>query len=128
MKKAIMAAGALVLLYGLSGCGSSNDPEGDLQEHIKLLNETADVLDTIKDRDSAEKARGKLKELGQRDAEVLRRLTAGRNDLSDEEKQRIGQKYRAQLQAAVDRGSAAWLKANAVEGAKEVLQTARAPK
>jgi hypothetical protein len=128
MKKAIVVAGAFLLLGGLSGCRGSSDPEADLQEHINIWNETADVLNTIKDQESLEKARGKLKELGQRDTEINRRLAAAKKDLSEEAKQRFEQKYAKQLQEAVVRLNAAWLQASKVPGAKDLPQIAQAPR
>jgi len=71
---------ALVLVSSLflAGCSS---PE---EETVDVLNEIADTLATIKDKESAQAAAPKLKELGERGKELDKEVKA--DDVSDEVK------------------------------------------
>src|SRR5437016_4721185 len=123
MKKAIVAAGMFLLVFGLPGCSSTAGVEADIEKQIQLMNETTEILNTIKDSQSLEEAKPKLKSINTQLAEVSRRMTAVKENISAEEDQRLKAKFADQWKAAVPKNVEAWNAAESrVPGARKALQ------
>jgi hypothetical protein len=93
---ALLASTALAL----AGCGDTHDSL--TSDSIRTLNETADVLATVKDARSADAARPQLKKLGER----WRGLQKRAGDLKQpttEEREELQKKHRPELEAAIKR-------------------------
>ena len=71
MKKLTLGVSALAFVFLISGCGES--PDAILKDLLKLMNETADALESVKDKDSAEKAKAKLEDINKRLKDVVAR-------------------------------------------------------
>ncbi len=84
MKTAFRTA-ALFVLVMLSGCGRDSF-ESLRKQQVETLREAADTLGTIKDADSAAKAKPKLKQLGDRWRDLEKRLDATAKTPADEDK------------------------------------------
>jgi len=105
----------LVLAFLLAGTGfraeppAKDKPEKDapalvMKEMIKVMGELADVLETIKDKDSALKVKTRLVDLKKRYNAVGERARKIKFDnLPKEEKEALEKKYKADLERAVTR-------------------------
>jgi hypothetical protein len=108
----------LAVLVFASGCGDSH--ESLTKDAIAILNETADVLSTIKDPASADAAKPKLKELGQRWRDNHQRRAA-KKSIAAKELARLERQYGAQTEAATKRYLAEVLRVERVDGGEEAL-------
>jgi predicted RNase H-like nuclease (RuvC/YqgF family) len=80
----------IVLLCALSGCGRSKH-EAAVDDAIAIGNELCDILDGVKDKDSAQAAAGKIEKLGSRMKDLSERIKA-MGEPSKEEQEKIGKK------------------------------------
>jgi hypothetical protein len=97
MKQLFGAACVLIVLAGISGCGSANDSLA--KDHIKLTNELADALE--KGVDAA-----KLQEIQQRAITSSKKIEA----LPEADRKALEEKYKDELQKANARVMAAMTK------------------
>lgn len=110
MRKATLAGLALALVFGVSGCGDS--PDSVMKDTIKLMNEMADVMEGIKDKDSAEKAKPKLEALAKKMKDLEERAKKLKLDeMPKEKKEALQKKYEDDLKKAGTRFGAAMMKA-----------------
>ena len=84
MRKATLAGFALALLFSVSGCGDSL--ESVMKDTIKLMNEKAEILESIKDKDSAEKAKPKLEALNKKKKDIEERAKKQTEKLTKDKK------------------------------------------
>jgi hypothetical protein len=98
MKKAVAWAGMFVLVFSVSGCGS--DADSLMKQQIQLMNDMADAIEKG-DESKAKELESKAKEL----EEKMKAL-----NLSDEDKKKLAEKYKADLEKAMGRLMGAALK------------------
>jgi hypothetical protein len=110
---------ALALLVLASGCSDSH--ESLTKDAIAVVNETADVLATIKDSPTADAAKPKLKELGDRWRDNQQRRAAKKR-ISAKELARLERQYGAQMEAATKRYLAEVVRVRKVDGGEEALR------
>ncbi len=114
----------LPLLVGLVGCGQAggraDSPEAMAEEMLDCLNDTADLLEGIKDKASAEAAGPKIKKLNERWARLRKKFDEPQQ-LSDQKKTELSAKYPPRTEAAFNRLIQAYQKVINVPGAKEAL-------
>jgi pyruvate/2-oxoacid:ferredoxin oxidoreductase beta subunit len=72
MRAVILAGGALALVFTVCGCGDNIDSV--TREEIKLMDQKADALEKVKDRESAEKARSELEKLNEEKTDLEERM------------------------------------------------------
>jgi uncharacterized lipoprotein YehR (DUF1307 family) len=120
MRKVTLAGFALGLVFAVSGCGDSH--ESLTKDAIKLTNEMADVLESIKDKDSAEKAKPKLEKLAEKFKDLKKRMDKiGKPDKAKEEA--LEKKYKSDAEAAGKRLVTALGKAAAVPGGADAIKS-----
>jgi chromosome segregation ATPase len=100
VKKIIVLSGFLVLLCGVSGCGSSADSL--IKEEIKGMDDLADALENNAPQSKIDEISKRLKETDKK-LEDLK--------LSDEEKKKVIEQNKAELERVTKRLAAAMLKA-----------------
>ncbi|HMF12349.1 MAG TPA: hypothetical protein VKE94_08585 [Gemmataceae bacterium] len=83
MNRLIVVACGLLLILGVSGCGSNADSL--MKEQIKLMNELADALEGGADQAKIEAINTKMKENGEK-LEALK--------LSEADKKKLAEKYK----------------------------------
>jgi hypothetical protein len=110
------ACGVLLLV---TGCSDSH--ESLTRDAIAIMNETADVLATIKDSASADAAKSKLKGLGERWRDNHQRRAA-KKSIAAKELVRLEKHYGAQTEAATKRYLAEVLRVRKVDGGEEALR------
>jgi hypothetical protein len=88
VKKLIVSASVLILLCGVSGCGSNADSL--VKDQIRLTNELADALE--------KKDEAKIKDLTQKLEDTGKKLDA--LNLSHDEKKKLAERYKDDLQKA----------------------------
>ena len=115
----------LPLLLGFLGCsqppsGTADSPEAMAEEMLDCLNDTADLLEGIKDKTSAEAAGPKIDKLNERWARLRKKFDQP-PELSDEKKMELSAKYPPRTQAALERLIRAYEKILTIPGAKEAL-------
>jgi hypothetical protein len=120
MKKLVMVGGALLLLCGVSGCGSDSHDKL-VQEMIDVLNGTRSVLHEIKDEKTAEQKAGELKKKGEQLRELKKRAEGLREALDPDEKARLEKEYKRKLEEAIARLSAEWDRVKKIEGVPKIL-------
>jgi hypothetical protein len=91
MKKSLALTGMLLLLFGASGCSSS--PDSLIKDQISLMNDMADALEK---GDEA-----KAKSIAEKMKEVDKKLEALK--LSEDDKKKLGEKYKDELTKAAMR-------------------------
>jgi hypothetical protein len=101
MKKTLVTGLVILFWSGTAGYGADTH-EGIIKEVIKAMNDMADILDGIKDRESARKAHprlekvvARLKELKKREGKLVK--------LSGVEEARLQEKYKTDLKKIHDR-------------------------
>jgi hypothetical protein len=83
---------AVALVFFVSGCGDS--PDSVMKDTIKYMNETADIFDGIKSKEDAEKAKPKLEAVNKKMKDLEERgKKLKMNELSEEKKKALGEKY-----------------------------------
>ena len=97
MKKCIGLGLALVLLCGVSGCGSSEAEEA-AKDLIATMNELTAILNGIKDDASADAAIPKIEKQAEKMSVLNRKMKL--NKLTAEEDKKLEEKYRAQVAEA----------------------------
>jgi hypothetical protein len=123
---------ALAVAFLLAGTGLAEDkadpkpekdtPEQFMKDAIKLMNDTADVLETIKDKDSAVKVKPKLLVLAKASKEIEKRGKKLKiESLPKEEQEALQKKYNDAIQKAFGRLIAVMGKLNDPE-VKKILQ------
>ena len=85
----------LVMLCGLSGCGSSG-PEGTTKELISTMNEMASTMEGIKDEASGEAAVPKLQKAAERGQELAKKMESYK--LSPEQKKKLEETYKKEIE------------------------------
>jgi len=126
MKRATVLGGMFVVLCGLSGCANRVDTEAALKERIQLLKETAKVLNSIKDAPSAEQARAELRKLDERLTDNSKRVGDTMKELPKEERDRLEQKYLADLSGAFNECLQASVRAGQTPAGAETLKELKA--
>src|SRR5262249_52564917 len=91
------------------------------KDAIAIMNETADVLATIKDSACADAAKSKLKGLGERWRENHQRRAA-KKSIAAKELARLEKQYGAQTEAATKRYLAEVVRVRKVDGGEEALR------
>jgi hypothetical protein len=97
MKKAVAWAGVFVLVFGVSGCGGSSEAENLVKEQIQLVNDLADAMEA--------KDMNKILELQKKQEELQKKIEAMK--LSPAEDKRLEEKYKGDLEKAMQRLMAA---------------------
>jgi uncharacterized protein YicC (UPF0701 family) len=82
----------------LSGCGNSHDSL--MGKMVSTMEQTADVLESIKDEESAKAAEPKLKKLGER-MESLKEQVDEMDDPSPEVEKQLKEKYEKRVKEAL---------------------------
>lgn len=119
MKKALFGLVAVFPILALSGCGKESF-ESVRKQQTATVKEAADLLATIKDKESAEKAKPRLKQLGERWRDLQKRMDALPSP-SAEEEARTKRLYEDEFQGAKARFGKQWLRVLLVPGGKEAL-------
>jgi len=106
MRKALPGALALALGVALAGCGGKHENleryEQVIEEEVALLNELASVLETVKDKKTAEAAEPKVEAIGKKFNDLRER--AGKlGKLSRAKYEGVEKKYRPEWDAAMKR-------------------------
>jgi hypothetical protein len=119
VKKAVLWAGALLLLGAVVGCAENHDSL--TKKQIDLMNDLADVLSTIKDADSAKAAQPKLKKISERMQELKKKAEKLGEPPADK-KAALEKKYQDQVTKAGERLMKEFFRVMTVSGAAEALQ------
>jgi len=132
LKKLANAGLALAVCFLLAGSATAAEPDKTepkdtpemvLKDAIKLLNDFSVVLEDIKDKETAEKAKPKLEGVGKRMKELKKRSDKLKIDeLPKEEKEALEKKYNGDLKKAGERMTKAMLKAVSDPDVAKVLQ------
>jgi len=117
-KLAICVAALLPLL--LSGCGRDS-LESLRKQQLLTVKEANDLLETIKDKASADKAKPRLKELGDRWRDLDKRV-GDLPPIPTEEEARVQKKYDDELNGAKMRYFRESIRVSLVPGGAEVLK------
>jgi hypothetical protein len=97
MKKVMVGVSALALVFLVSGCGDS--PDSVMKDQIKVTNELLDVLEGIKTKEDAEKAKPKLEELGKKMKDIQERSKKLKmDDMPKEKKEALQKKYKDDIE------------------------------
>ena len=89
MKRLVGVACGLVMVAGVTGCGSS--PDSLMKEQVTILNQMAEAMDSADPQ-------AKLEELAKKLNDNAKKLDARK--LSDAEKKKLDEKYGPELQTA----------------------------
>jgi hypothetical protein len=116
MKKTLLA---LAVLLPLSGCGRDNF-ESLRKQQVATAKEAADLLSIIKDKETADKAKPRLKQLGDRWRDLQKRMDALPSP-SAEEELRAKRLYEDEFEGAKTRFVKEYLRVLFVPGGKEAL-------
>jgi hypothetical protein len=102
MRKAVISGLALVLLFPVAGCG--DNPNKVASDRIDLVNRLAEILEGVKDRQSAEAARSEV-EAVQQQLEVLdeRAKRLKLNELPRDREGSLKSKFKADMKRAAER-------------------------
>src|SRR5262249_45380801 len=93
MKKVVVSFSALALVFLVSGCGDS--PDAVIKDQLKTTNELLDVLEGIKTKEDAEKAKPKIEELAKKMKDIEERAKKLKMDeLPKEKKEELQKKYK----------------------------------
>jgi hypothetical protein len=102
MRKAALSALALALLIPVAGCG--DNPDRVASERIDLVNQLADILEGVQDKDSAESARPEVEDV-QKKLDLLderaRRLKL--NEMPRDREGTLKRKFAADMKKAAQR-------------------------
>jgi hypothetical protein len=126
MKRLFRSMALLVVLGVAVGCGKGKTQESQAKKWVGVLNETADLLATVKDEPSARAAAPKLQTLFQREKELQAAANAPGN-LSMEEGQAL-QALRPEVEAAQARRQSELKRVSAMPGVREILEAALVPR
>ncbi len=119
MKNVLFAVLALFPLVALSGCARESF-ESIRKQQVATAKEAADLLGTIKDKETAEKAKPRLKQLGERWRDLQKRMDALPSP-SAEEEARTKRLYEDEFEGAKARFAKEWLRVLFVPGGKDAL-------
>lgn len=119
MKKVLFGSMGLFLLVALNGCGKESF-ESVRKQQTATVKEAADLLGTIKDKETAEKAKPRLKQLGERWRDLQKRMDALPSP-SAEEEARTKRLYEDEFEGAKTRFAKEYFRVIFVPGGKEVL-------
>ncbi len=97
LKKALMAATVLGLVACLPGCKSKQESLAD--EMVSVMQDIADALKTVKDKESAETAATRIKELAKRGSEIGKEYKDLEKTLSKEERKQMDDTYEPKVEA-----------------------------
>jgi len=100
VKRFALWGGMLVVLAVCGGCNSGS-ADDVMKDTVSTMNEMADVLDTIKDQESAKAARPKLENLLQRLKDL--KAKADKIKVTKSEEERLKKKYEPDLKKIHDR-------------------------
>jgi len=126
MKKVIVGVSALALVFLVSGCGDS--PDSVMKDQIKASNEVLDVLEGIKTKEDAEKAKPKLEQLGKGMKDIQERgKKLKMDDLPKEKKDALTKKYKDDLEKRDSRYFSVLAKLND-PGVQKILKDIDMPK
>jgi hypothetical protein len=100
MRKVLGCGLALVLVCGVSGCGSSA-AEQTMKDTIAAENELADIMEGIKDDASAEAAIPKMEKVGERMKEIVRKVKSLK--MTKDEEKKLQEKYKPEMEKMQER-------------------------
>lgn len=103
--------GLALCLACVGGCRSRQTLGAVYKDRVQLLNDLADVLETIKDEPTLKEAKPKLDELKERALDLEERWNA-QGKPSGKEGERLLEEFNAELKTATDRVFAAARKIN----------------
>jgi hypothetical protein len=109
-----------VVSLALSGCGRDS-LESLRKQQLQTVKEANELLETIKDQASADKARPRLKELGDRWRDLEKRVDA-LPPVPAEEEARARKQYDDELNGAILRFLRESMRVRFVPGGQEVMQ------
>ncbi len=122
----IVGVSALALVFLVSGCGDS--PDSVMKDQIKASNEVLDVLEGIKTKEDAEKAKPKLEQLGKGMKDIQERgKKLKMDDLPKEKKDALTKKYKDDLEKRDSRYFSVLAKLND-PGVQKILKDIDMPK
>jgi ABC-type transporter Mla subunit MlaD len=114
MRSLLLAGVGIVLACGLSGCGNDayEKSEAGAKDMIKAMNEIADALETVKDKDTAKKAAPKIEQAANKMEEIGKtlgnlKLTKAQDDKLTKELEPEMNKAAARLQKVTAPAAAA---------------------
>jgi len=126
MKKVVVGVSSLALVFLVSGCGDS--PDSVMKDQIKVSNELLDVLEGIKTKEDAEKAKPKLEQLGKKMKDVQDRAKKLKmDDMPKEKKEALQKKYKDDIEKLGSRFFSVLAKLNNPE-VQKVLKDIDMPK
>ena len=96
LRKVLSRAALLALVVALPGCKSK--AESITEEMLGCVEDLTAELEKIKDKDSAEKAAPKLKELGRKVQEITERRK--KIEVTEDEKKKLEEKYGQRVKKA----------------------------
>ncbi len=122
MKKAVGAACLVaLLLVGGAGAADVKDFDANIEAFIKALNKTGDLLATVKDKASADKAKPELKKA----AAEMKKLKAESDKLgkpTDEQAAELTKKHKKGVETAAVKLTTELIRLSRAEYAKDVLK------
>ena len=116
----IVGVSALALVFLVSGCGDS--PDSVMKDQIKASNEVLDVLEGIKTKEDAEKAKAKLEDLDKKFKDVIEREK--KIKVSKDQEKKLQEKYKDDLERVEKRMMAAALKLAGNPDSVQILKPA----
>jgi hypothetical protein len=124
MKRAALLGSALLLMAGVSGCGGDTHDK-QVQELIQYLDATANLLDKIDDKKTAEQNAAALEEKGKKLKELMEKAQAD-GSLTAEEKERLRDQYKNDVQKGLKRLYDAWARLQKNKKFNEILTALQA--
>ncbi len=96
LKNALMAVTVLGLVLCLPGCKSKQESLAD--EMVSVMQDIADALKTVKDKESAEAAATQIKELAKRGSEIGKEYKDLEKAMSKEERKKMDETYEPKVE------------------------------
>jgi len=121
MSKLTRWCGVLVLVAFAGGCGGKSEREQLKEQEIATMNEAVDVLETIKDEESAKAAAPKLMEIAGRVKDLKKQQNALGKPSKDEQ-EKLNKKFDNDRKAAHDRLVHEMVRIQRIPGAPDALK------
>ncbi len=96
LKNTLMAAAVLGLVVCLPGCKSKQENLAD--EMVDVMQDIANALKTVKDKESAETAATQIKDLAKRGSEIGKEYKDIEKTLSKEERKKMDETYEPKVE------------------------------